>query len=613
MLNDVATVDDSVNALFEETCGTFENDSVGHFAAAADQHRHATGRLNDLMIEAHVVGRVGLDDVRPEFHGLTDEVHDFHHVSIDHVAAGLGIWRKDQRFDHHGNSVVITIDLQPENVIDALPGDVRRAGNLEKVHTDAGGIEPNRLERRLFDHRAETGLGQIFPVDVGGVGTKHQGGLETSWEALQMARLTDGQLNRIRSGIDESLDGLGHRLDPFEKSRLVEKTVIDGDIKEATRFRIEEAFQAVVFVHDGQTLEAPSTIRKQGFVRNRGAVLPACIGTLTASGFAIMFQILHLPHLAASVLTLAGIFLITSCSDSEEKSTPPTDSTVTEETSTAPEVPKTKPATPAPAFWSDVLLHRAIREGNVGYSGNGQFQINEQGQPEAVVLANCGVSNLDMLAGMPLLMIDLQGCPVSSLDALKGMPLVEVYLDKTNVEDLSPLAGNTTLKKLYLNESNVKDLTPLKGVPLEELNLVGCRVEEITPLAGMPLKMLWLTGLPVTDISPLATTPIQSLTLHRTQVSDLHPLATLSTLQRLHIGETPVKDLLPVSRLPLTRLVFTPANIEKGIDEVRKIPTMQQVGVEFEDNMQTLMSPFEFWEKFDKGEFGTEAKAAPKP
>ena len=302
----------------------------------------------------------------------------------------------------------------------------------------------------------------------------------------------------------------------------------------------------------------------------------------------------------------ASLLLFASCS--ENPVSPPPEDATPNATEAAPDSEAQEPA-PAPApvaattFWSDVLLHRAIREKNSGYTGNGQFQINAQGQPEVVVLANCGITDLSPFAGMSLLMADLQGCPIEDISVLKGMPLVELYLDKTNVEDLSALTGNKTLKKIYLNETNVKDLGPLKGMPLEELNLVGARAEDITALAGMPLKMLWLTGLPVSDISPLATTPLQSLTLHRTKVDNLQPLATLSTLQRLHVGETPVTDLTPIARLPLTRLVFTPATVEKGVEAVRQIPSLQQMGVDFENDMSTLMPPAQFWSKFDAGEF----------
>ncbi|MCB1077911.1 MAG: hypothetical protein KDM64_08810, partial [Verrucomicrobiae bacterium] len=115
------------------------------------------------------------------------------------------------------------------------------------------------------------------------------------------------------------------------------------------------------------------------------------------------------------------------------------------------------------------------------------------------------------------------------------------------------------------------------------------------------------------DISPLVTTPLISLTLHQTRVENLQPLATLRTLQRLHIGETPVKDLTPIASLPLTRLVFTPSTVEKGADLIRQIPTMQQLGVEFEDDMNTLMPPAIFWERYDKGEFNGKASPSAEP
>lgn len=279
-----------------------------------------------------------------------------------------------------------------------------------------------------------------------------------------------------------------------------------------------------------------------------------------------------------------------------------------DETASAPEsIPPNKetapPKPPPPEVWNDVLLHDTIRKGNVGYSGNGVFQIDQYGKPEAIVLANCGITNIEPLRGMPLKMLDLQGCPIVEIGAVEGMPLVEFYLDNTNVEDLSPLKGNTTLQKLYVNGTNVKDLAPVRGLPIQELNLVDSRVTDIAALAGMPLKMLWLTDLPVKDISALQSTPLLSLTIHRTQVEDLSPLANHRFLQRLHIGEAPVKDLSPLAGLQLTRLVFTPRNIEKGIEEIRKIPTMREIGTTFEDQMNTLMPPPAFWAQYDAGEF----------
>jgi len=254
-----------------------------------------------------------------------------------------------------------------------------------------------------------------------------------------------------------------------------------------------------------------------------------------------------------------------------------------------------------PFEWTELTLHKALREVNVGYSGNGEFRI-EGGRVIAIRLSQCGITNIQPLKGMPLMMLDLQACPVTDISAVKGMPMIELYLDGTGIEDLSPLAGMNSLKKLYIDKSNVKDLSPLKGLQIQELNMVGTRISDISALKGMPLKMLWLTDLPVKDISALAGAPLESVTLHRTKVEDLSPLAQ-TRIQRIHIGGTPVKDLTPLASLPLTRLVFDPKKIEKGIDGIRGITTMKEIGGTFEQDLNTLLPPAQFWPKYDAGEF----------
>ena len=275
-----------------------------------------------------------------------------------------------------------------------------------------------------------------------------------------------------------------------------------------------------------------------------------------------------------------------------------------------PEVtkPVVKAAEPAkPKFWSDVLLHAAIREVNPGYSGNGEFQI-ENGKVTAVRLAQCGVTNITPLTGMELVMLDLQACPVQSIEALAGMPLQALFLDSTVVEDISPLKGNTTLQQLYVDRTNVKDISPLKGMPISVLNLVGTRISDLSALSGMPLRQLWLTDCKISDVSALAQCPMESLTLHRTQVADLSPLSGMRSLQRLHIGETPVSDVSPLAGLPLQRLVFTPGQITEGIEVLKAMPGLQKIGTAFEDDVDTTMPPAQFWQKYDAGEYGGAAK-----
>jgi Leucine-rich repeat (LRR) protein len=83
--------------------------------------------------------------------------------------------------------------------------------------------------------------------------------------------------------------------------------------------------------------------------------------------------------------------------------------------------------------------------------------------------------------------------------------------------------------------------------------------------------------------------------LHRTAVKDLSPLSN-TTLQRLHIGETPVTDLSPLKGLPLTRLVFDQEQIQKGLDVIKQMPTLQELGNKFEDGNTTLKPPAVYWQ-----------------
>lgn len=270
--------------------------------------------------------------------------------------------------------------------------------------------------------------------------------------------------------------------------------------------------------------------------------------------------------------------------------------------------PTVEPAQPTkPKYWNEVLLHAAIREVNPGYSGNGEFQIDD-GKVTAVRLAQCGVTNIMPLAGMELAMLDMQACPVQDIAALAGMPLQALFLDSTAVEDLAPLKGNTTLQQLYVDHSKVKDLSPLSGVPISVLNLVGTRVVDLSALNGMPLRQLWLTDCKISDVSALAQCPMESLTLHRTDVVDLSALSGMRTLQRLHIGETPVSDVSPLQGLSLQRLVFTPGRITKGIEVLKAMPSLQTIGTAFEDDVDTTLPSAQFWQKYDAGEFGSGAK-----
>jgi Leucine-rich repeat (LRR) protein len=249
-------------------------------------------------------------------------------------------------------------------------------------------------------------------------------------------------------------------------------------------------------------------------------------------------------------------------------------------------------------------VHAALAKDNPGYNGKAQFG-EENGFIVAVSLDECpNVKNINGLSFLPLKALYLKGTQVSDLSVVKHMKgLVELYIEETKVASLKPLKG-LKIQKLYLSNTLVTSLDGLEGMPLIEMNAVGTKISDISGLKGAPLQMLWLNDAPVVDASALGESKsLQSLTLKGTNVKDLSFVKGMTGLQRLHIGETKVTDLTPLKGKGLTRLVFTPSRIKKGIMDARRIGTMQQIGVEFSDNPESLLPPIEFWEKYDKGEY----------
>ena len=276
-----------------------------------------------------------------------------------------------------------------------------------------------------------------------------------------------------------------------------------------------------------------------------------------------------------------------------------------QEPSDAAQAPRDPPKAPPPsAITTERQLKAALKEKNANF--NGQFAARvEGGRIIAAQINDPAIEDVGPLAGLPLIMLDLTGCHVTNIDALKGMPLTVLYIGETGVSDLGPLKG-MPLRVLHVDHTRVEDLSPLEGAQaLEELNLLESRVKDLKPLEGTPqLKMLWIAGCPVSDLSPLANVrSLVSLTAAKTKVADLSPLKG-HPLERLHIADSAVTDLTPVQSMRLTRLVFTPKRIEKGIEFARKSETLREIDVEFPAPQgRKPMSPAEFWTRYDAGAF----------
>jgi len=202
-------------------------------------------------------------------------------------------------------------------------------------------------------------------------------------------------------------------------------------------------------------------------------------------------------------------------------------------------------------------------------------------------------------SGSEIVAVEIQGPAIRDISPLRGMPLEMLGLEKTSVKDLEPLRG-MPLKTLGLNNTEVADLGPLEGAPLVMLYAPETKVSDLRPLAKVPtLQQLWLNRCPVRDISPLKGLPLVSLTLDGTDVEDLSPLEG-SSIQRLQIVDSKVSDLSVLKTLPqLSRLVFTPGRIKKGIEAARGVP---KIGTSINE-ADRPGSGAAFWARYDAGEF----------
>ena len=241
-------------------------------------------------------------------------------------------------------------------------------------------------------------------------------------------------------------------------------------------------------------------------------------------------------------------------------------------------------------------IQEILLKANTDYRGQGKLH-EENGQIIAAEFPHCGLKDLSPLRGLRLQALDLSGNPVKEIRHLRGMPLKRLYLEYTLVESLEDLR-DAKLIELRLNGSPVRSLAGLEGQPLENLYAVGTQINNISALANSNLRQLWLTESPVSDLSPLEGLPLVSLTAHRTLVEDLSFVRKLPVIQRLHIGETLITDLTPLRGLNLSRLVFTPGRIERGIEVARNLSNLGEIGTKFDDQGRDLMPPDTFWAKF---------------
>jgi eukaryotic-like serine/threonine-protein kinase len=247
----------------------------------------------------------------------------------------------------------------------------------------------------------------------------------------------------------------------------------------------------------------------------------------------------------------------------------------------------------------------------------------------ALDLSRTPISDLTLLADMPLVELNLNGCTaITDFRPLSGLPLQGLSLDGTRIVDLAPLAKMRTLKKLSLRLTGVRDLSPLKGLPIESLDLFECKVTDLAPLQNSPLRTLILhhstvgelkplaglrleyldcTGIPATDFSALSGMPLKTLNLQITRIAELSFLRKMP-LEELNLhgcllahGFQVLAELKSLETLILPEMVWNwPAEEIEAISALRQHPRLRQiqVGIRMNREVSSALAE-EFWKNWD--------------
>jgi len=180
---------------------------------------------------------------------------------------------------------------------------------------------------------------------------------------------------------------------------------------------------------------------------------------------------------------------------------------------------------------------------------------------------------------------------------LSGMKILSLACHVENL-DLSSVRG-IVLSELACFGGGATDLTVISGMPLSALVVSGnWDLTQLGPLKGMPLTVFACDNTQVSDLSPLSGMPLKQLTFHVSQVADLSPLKGMP-LEHLNCDRTLVSDFTPLAGMKLKRLTFTPSPNLKGVQAIRQMDSLAEIGTAYDK----LMPAKEFWKKNDEGAF----------
>ena len=208
---------------------------------------------------------------------------------------------------------------------------------------------------------------------------------------------------------------------------------------------------------------------------------------------------------------------------------------------------------------------RAVIEDSLGKSRGAPITRAEMAALTVLAAPNRNIRNLTGLEYA----VSLRGLDLGGESAGRN------WVNSSEISDLAPLSGLTSLQALILDFNNISDISALSELTgLLGLNLWGNRIRNISALSGLTmLEILGLSENRITSLSALSElTRLELVALADNRISDLAPLVSNSGLGRgdeVDVRNNPlsaisINALIPALRLRGVTVYFGASKVAAG-------------------------------------------------
>ncbi|NRA39848.1 MAG: hypothetical protein HRU15_17025 [Planctomycetes bacterium] len=242
--------------------------------------------------------------------------------------------------------------------------------------------------------------------------------------------------------------------------------------------------------------------------------------------------------------------------------------------------------------WKNIL-EKLKTEGKIDY----RLRIDKESGLLSLELRKYGMSNLRLLAGMPVASLYISNTEINDLSGVEAMPLRRLTIINTKIRSLD-LLKNAKLEYLYLDRTEVSDISILENMPLNWLHIPYSKVKDLSPLKGMAIKYLNIASMKTYSLQSIKDLPLEYLNIANIKVKSIQPLKGMP-LQELHMSNTGIDGISILAQMPLRRLYLSSLKIE-DLQAIQHLP-IEDLTLRYFSNLKDLkiLSSMDYVEKLN--------------